>query len=62
MASTSRRRPCTLPVHLGTANVLVSNGWINRFKRRYHTVYRNLTGECSIADAETVKLQIIARN
>jgi hypothetical protein len=35
MVSTSRRKPCTWE-----KPALASNGWINRFKRRCHIVYR----------------------
>jgi hypothetical protein len=31
--------------HLEIANLLASNGWISRFKRRHNTAYRNLSRE-----------------
>jgi centromere protein B len=41
--------------HLGIANFLASNRWIDRFKRRHNIVYRTLSGESRSVDLGTVE-------
>jgi hypothetical protein len=41
--------------HLGTANILDSSGWINRFKRKHNSVYRTLSGESRSVDSESIE-------
>jgi hypothetical protein len=38
----------------GNSQLSASNGWINRFKRRYNIVYRTLSGKSKTVDLEVV--------
>jgi hypothetical protein len=55
MASTAKIRPCTTTLCPRIANILASNGWFGRFKRRCNIVYITLSGKSRSDDPETVE-------
>jgi hypothetical protein len=50
-----KERGIHISARLEIANFSASNGWIGRFNRRHSIAYRNLSGESTSADAETVE-------
>jgi hypothetical protein len=44
-----------IAAHLPTTNFSATNGWLDRFKGRHNTAYRNLSGESKSVDSETAE-------
>jgi hypothetical protein len=50
-----KEKVLNIATNLRTDNFSATNGWLDRFKRRHNTAYRNLSGESKSVHSETVE-------